>query len=149
VCTTRETNSPAATRDLRQLWRRIAFSILISNTDDHLRNHGFIRTTSAGWSLSPAFDLNPDPRPGPKLLSTAIDYDIHEARIDVLMDIAAYFRLSEADAVQTLGEVLNATSRWHEIAARLGLNATAIRDMAPAFDHQQASAARDLTGAAA
>jgi serine/threonine-protein kinase HipA len=144
-----ETSSPAATRDLRQLWRRIAFSILISNTDDHLRNHGFLRTTSAGWSLSPAFDLNPDPRPGPKLLSTAIDFDTREARIDVLLDVAGHFRLSRADAVQTLSDVVDATRRWRAVAAKLGLSATAIEGMAPAFTHRQASAARDMTGAVA
>lgn len=47
--------------DLRQLWRRLAFNILISNTDDHLRNHGFLYAGNAGWRLSPAFDLDPSP----------------------------------------------------------------------------------------
>jgi serine/threonine-protein kinase HipA len=55
-----ETSSPSATEDLRELWRRVAFSILISNADDHLRNHGFLRL-GPGWTLSPAFDLNPAP----------------------------------------------------------------------------------------
>lgn len=61
-----ERKSVQAEVDLIELWRRIAFSILISNTDDHLRNHGFLRTSSAGWTLSPAFDLNPDPSPAPE-----------------------------------------------------------------------------------
>ena len=60
-----EQHSPAATTDLRQLWRRVAFGILISNTDDHLRNHGFLHAGGASWTLSPAFDLNPNPQPGP------------------------------------------------------------------------------------
>ena len=87
-----EGQSQAATDDLRQLWRRIAFSVLITNTDDHLRNHGFLRTSTAGWTLSPAFDLNPYPGPGPRRLSTAIDEAIDEARIDALLGVASFFR---------------------------------------------------------
>ena len=68
-----ESDGVDVSADLHELWRRIGFSILISNSDDHLRNHGFLRLSSAGWTLSPAFDLNPDPRPGPKRLSTAIE----------------------------------------------------------------------------
>lgn len=89
-----EEHSPAAREDLAQLWRRIAFTVLIRNSDDHLRNHGFLRTSSAGWSLSPAFDVNPDPSPGAAHLSTAIDYDTTEARVDVLMGVADFFRLT-------------------------------------------------------
>ena len=100
-----ERDSPNAGEDLRQLWRRIAFSILISNTDDHLRNHGFLRNSTAGWTLSPAFDLNPDPSPGTKHLSTAIDIDDTVASIDTLMDVAEYFRLDGDDARQVLSEV--------------------------------------------
>jgi serine/threonine-protein kinase HipA len=141
-----ERHSAGAGEDLRQLWRRIAFSILISNTDDHLRNHGFLRASTAGWSLSPAFDLNPDPRPGPKHLNTAIDYDTAEARLDVLMDVAEHFRLTREDARAVLREVAGATSRWRAAAAKLGLDRAAIEHMAPAFEHDQARVAREITG---
>jgi serine/threonine-protein kinase HipA len=141
-----EAHSAGAGEDLRQLWRRIAFSILISNTDDHLRNHGFLRASTAGWSLSPAFDLNPDPRPGPKHLSTAIDYDTTEARLDALMDVAEYFRLARDDAHTVLREVAGATSRWRSAATRLGLDGPAIQYMAPAFEHDQARAALEIAG---
>lgn len=133
----------SATEDLRQLWRRIAFSILISNTDDHLRNHGFLRASTAGWSLSPAFDINPDPRPGPKHLSTAIDYEATAARLDTLMEVAPYFRLSDDEARATLREVADATSRWRTAAHLMGLD-SAVEQMAVAFDHDQASAAREI-----
>ena len=89
-----EERSTTATADLRQLWRRIAFSILISNTDDHLRNHGFVHERAESWILAPAFDLNPNPEPGPKELSTAIDFSNAYASVDVLMDVAEYFRLN-------------------------------------------------------
>ena len=130
-----ETESPRATEDLHELWRRIAFSVLIRNTDDHLRNHGFLRVTTAGWTLSPAFDLNPDPRPGPKLLSTAIDYDTREARIDTVLAVSALFRLDGEAAVNVLSEVVRAVGEWRRIATDAGLDGAAIEQMARAFEH--------------
>jgi serine/threonine-protein kinase HipA len=141
-----ERNSPNAAEDLRQLWRRVAFSILISNTDDHLRNHGFLRTSTAGWSMSPAFDLNPDPRPGPKYLCTAIDHDTTAARIDVLIDVAEYFRLSGEEARVVLADVTQATSRWRTVALQAGLNRAEVEHMALAFEHEQAEVARAIAG---
>ncbi len=140
-----ERHSPKTGEDLQELWRRIAFSILISNTDDHLRNHGFLRTSSAGWTLSPAFDLNPDPSLGPKHLHTAIDFDDTAASVDTLMDVAPHFRLDSDRARQVLGEVSNATSRWRTTAAQGGLGRAAVEQMAPAFEHSQADHARRLT----
>jgi serine/threonine-protein kinase HipA len=144
-----ERHAPTAGTDLRELWRRIAFSILVSNTDDHLRNHGFLRTSSAGWTLSPAFDLNPDPAAGPKLLSTAIDYEDHAASIERLMTVAEHFRLTQADAVGVLREVVDSTKGWRRTARELGLGAAAVEQMAPAFEHAQAAAAGELVGARA
>jgi serine/threonine-protein kinase HipA len=144
-----EEHSPAAHADLRELWRRVAFSILIRNTDDHLRNHGFLRESTAGWSLSPAFDLNPDPRPGPKYLTTAIDYATTEARIDVLFDVAEMFRLRDQEAGALLSEVTQATARWRDVAADAGLDAVAIDRMARAFEHDELERARQLIASAA
>jgi serine/threonine-protein kinase HipA len=140
-----EVHSSETTRDLRQLWRRVVFSILISNTDDHLRNHGFLRASSAGWSLSPAFDINPDPSPGPKYLSTAIDgVGDDPARLDPLMDLASLFRLKEEDARRVVGEVSEATARWPTVAKRVGLSAGEIEEMAPAFEHHERARAKTL-----
>jgi serine/threonine-protein kinase HipA len=135
-----ERESPDPTDDLAELWRRIAFSILISNTDDHLRNHGFLRRSEAGWSLAPAFDLNPDPAPGPKELSTAIDFDRHEARLETLVEVAAEFRVGATAAGRIIGEVSGATSRWRQVATKHGLSAAAQTQMAPAFEAQAAEA---------
>jgi serine/threonine-protein kinase HipA len=137
-----ETHSPEASADLARLWRRIAFSILISNTDDHLRNHGFLRLSSAGWSLSPAFDLNPEPEVGARHLHTAIDFDETEARVDVLVEVAPQFRLGEDGAGAVLREVSEATSRWRRVAQAQGLSRAAIEAMAPAFEHGEAAAAQ-------
>lgn len=144
-----ERHSPSAGDDLRQLWRRIAFSILIRNTDDHLRNHGFLRTSTAGWTLSPAFDLNPDPTPGGAELSTLIDYDTATARIDVLIDAAEYFRLDDDQARAILKEVATATAAWRSSARELGLPKAEVERMEPAFEHEQATLARDATGSTA
>lgn len=139
-----ELHSAEAGEELRQLWRRIAFSILISNTDDHLRNHGFLRTSTAGWSLSPAFDLNPDPEPGPKALSTAIDYNTDAARLDVLLDVAEHFRLGRVEAEAAIGEVSAATSDWRSAAANTGIGRAEIERMVTAFEHEQAETAASI-----
>jgi len=143
-----EEHSPSASADLRELWRRVAFSILIRNTDDHLRNHGFLRESTAGWALSPAFDLNPDPRLGPKYLTTAIDYGTTEARIDVLFDVAEMFRLGDHEAAGILSEVTDATERWRDVAADVGFDTVATDRMARAFEHDEIERARQLVASA-
>lgn len=139
-----EEESDRATEDLHQLWRRIAFSILISNTDDHLRNHGFLRATSGGWSLSPAFDLNPNPEPGMRLLNTAIDSRSNEASLAMLLEVAELFRLGVDEVRTIVGEVSDSTERWRDVAARAGLDRASIAQMEPAFEHESAEMARDL-----
>lgn len=139
-----ERNSPSATENLHELWRRMAFTVLISNTDDHLRNHGFLRASSSGWSLSPAFDLNPNPEPGPKHLSTAIDFDERQARVDTLMSVAEAFRLREDAAAAVLRDVVEATAQWRTVASRAGLDGFALDQMAPAFEHEQAEMAQEI-----
>jgi len=143
-----EESSDRATADLRELWRRVAFSILVSNTDDHLRNHGFLRATSGGWSLSPAFDINPNPEPGPKFLSTSIDGRSNAAGIELLLSVAEFFRLDEKKARAILAEVSEATGRWQEVGRRLGLDRASINEMRPAFEHEAAALARGLPAAA-
>lgn len=138
------TNSPSARDDLQELWRRMAFNVLTSNFDDHLGNHGFLRTSSAGWSLSPAFDLNPDPRPGGRLLQTSLDRNTYQASLTVLMDIATEFGLNGTEAQTILGQVSSATSQWREIAKRTELQ-NELEIMAPAFEHPEAEEARALT----
>ncbi len=144
-----ETESPRASEDLGELWRRMAFSMLIRNTDDHLRNHGFLRATTAGWTLSPAFDLNPDPRPGPKLLNTSIDYDSREARIDTVLAVSELFRLGQAKAESILSQVVRAVGEWRRTAADAGLDTAAVEQMARAFEHEEIARARGLVGSAA
>ena len=138
--------SPAPARDLEQLFRRVAFSILVSNTDDHLRNHGFLRT-STGWALSPAFDLNPNPE-APGTLSTTIDTDADTAAsIDALLATSVMYRLTQGRAIEVVGEVESATSTWRGSAARLGLASSEIDDMAAAFDTPERTRTSELGAA--
>ena len=139
-----EERSPAATAELRQLWRRMAFTILISNTDDHLRNHGFLHERGESWVLSPAFDLNPNPGPGPKHLSTRIDYDSTRVSIDTLMSVAPEFRLDADGALETLAHVTRAVARWRDVAVSQGLQEHDLDMMEPAFEHAEARRAWDL-----
>ncbi len=148
IADTVELLSPAPAIDLEQLWRRIAFSVLIRNTDDHLRNHGFLHSGGNRWVLSPAFDLNPNPAAGDDAhLSTAIDFDGTSARIDRLMSIHEYFRLTGAAAVAVLADVFAAVARWRHVARRAHIAASEIALMEPAFAGNQAADAAALLGA--
>jgi serine/threonine-protein kinase HipA len=120
------------TEDLRELWRRVAFSVLINNTDDHLRNHGFLRAPG-GWRLSPAFDVNPDPDPGVSR-QTGIGgaYDWAGA-IDSLMTYAKEFRLTPKAAGETLATVAAAIAMWPESAAANGIRASEVTRFADVF----------------
>lgn len=105
--------------DLAQLWRRIVFNIAVSNTDDHLRNHGFL-LTKKGWKLSPAYDLNPIVgKQGLHLnindASNALDYDLAFEVID-------FFRLGKEEATQIYDQVLLAVKQWKRIANSLGIS---------------------------
>ncbi|GAB5538209.1 MAG: HipA domain-containing protein [Salibacteraceae bacterium] len=105
------------TSDLKQLWRRIVFHICVSNTDDHLRNHGFLLTPK-GWKLSPAYDINPN-ETGTGL---TLNINEHENALDInlAMEASPYFRLSEKEALSIVTEVKSATANWHLAAEKLG-----------------------------
>lgn len=120
-------------QDIPALWRRIVFNILISNTDDHLRNHGFLYDGS-GWRLAPAYDLNPVPlEVKAHILSTAIDMTDATASLDLALSVAGYFDLSAAAAEQIITEVSQATAQWKKIAKQFAIPAPEIERMASAF----------------
>lgn len=105
--------------DLKQLWRRIVFSICVSNTDDHLRNHGFI-LTNKGWSLSPAYDINPvETGTGLKLNITENNNALD---INLALDVCHFFRLDKKCAMEIIDEVQSAVRNWREIASKYQLS---------------------------
>jgi serine/threonine-protein kinase HipA len=129
-------NGAAPNEDLQQLWRRIVFNVLISNTDDHLRNHGFLYEGPAGWRLSPAYDMNPVPVDvKPRVLSTSIDPDDPSASIDLAMHAAEYFGLNKKRAHTIAAEVAAVVSAWRKSAEKAGLSRAEIDRMASAFEH--------------
>ena len=106
---------------MQALWRRIVFSILISNTDDHLRNHGFLWAGPAGWRLSPAYDLNPVPTDiKPRVLTTTIDLDDGTASLRTGLRSRCLFRADAEAAREIAREVGHAVSAWRKEAARSG-----------------------------
>lgn len=122
------------TQDLQELWRRILFNIMISNTDDHLRNHGFLYG-QGGWYLSPAYDLNPIPLDiRPRILSTAIDSDDANGTIALAMSVIDYFGLSLKQAKDILSEVAGAVSKWRTEAKKLEIKNQEIERMTSAFE---------------
>lgn len=133
-------------QDMHALWRRIVFNILISNTDDHLRNHAFLYTGPDGWRLSPAYDLNPVPTDiKPRVLTTAIDLDDGTASLDLAMSVMGYFELDEAKAHVIAAEVGQAVATWREEAAQRSLTRAEIDRVASAFEHEDLKAALSLS----
>lgn len=115
---------------------------MISNTDDHLRNHGFLRKTTAGWSLSPAFDLNPSPEGAAKHLTTAIDETNTQASLATALEVAELFRVSQARARAIVADLSTATARWRDVARVAGLGGRQLEQLELAFEHEQSAAAR-------
>lgn len=136
----------AATKaDLIQLWRRVALSVLISNVDDHLRNHGFLHAGHEGWRLSPAYDLNPTPTDiRPRALSTSIDMNDPTASIELALETAEYYGLKHKDAKAIAAEIGRAVAGWREEAAGLGVSPREIERMASAFEHADSRKIRTL-----
>jgi serine/threonine-protein kinase HipA len=125
-----------AEEDCAQLWRRIVFSILVSNTDDHLRNHGFLYDRAGGWRLSPAYDMNPVPADiRPRILTTAIDEADSTASLDLAFDVAPHFGLRPDKARAIVREAGMAVTQWRETAASMGLSPREIERMSSAFEH--------------
>lgn len=117
-------------RDLEQLWRRIVFFICVSNTDDHLRNHGFL-LQDRGWALAPAYDMNPVATGGG--LSLNISRDDNSASLDLARSVASTFRIGEERREEIIAEVTDAVHHWQERAKQLNLPASEVSIMKRAF----------------
>ncbi len=116
--------------DLNQLWRRIVFSICVSNTDDHLRNHGFILTPT-GWELSPAYDINPNP--SGRGLSLNINDRSNALSLQIVMNIAPYFGITKGSEKKLINEIVNIVKEWRIVAKKFHIRASEQSQMADAF----------------
>jgi serine/threonine-protein kinase HipA len=116
--------------DMEELWRRIVFYILTSNSDDHLRNHGFLLTPK-GWRLSPAFDINPIP------LSTGLTLNISEHSnaldLDLAREVAEQFRVDVKKREEIITQVSGVVGHWHAVAAKFGISRSEMQKMEAAF----------------
>jgi serine/threonine-protein kinase HipA len=127
-----------ARQDAHALYRRVAFGVLASNVDDHLRNHGLLRLEKAGWTLSPAYDLNPVPADlKARILTTNIDLAEGTCSLDLLESASGYFALSLPKAREIIKEVATATATWRRVAREVGASAAEISRMASAFEHEE------------
>ena len=126
------TSQGAAPReDLVELWSRIVFNVMVSNTDDHLRNHGFLLTPNAGWRLSPAFDVNPVP--GSSALCLNINESDNALDLDLVRSVAPYFRIKDAQAASIIDRMADVVGAWREIAGSVGIKRAEQGEMADAF----------------
>ena len=118
--------------DLAELWKRIVFNMAISNTDDHLRNHGFL-LTKEGWRLAPLYDINPVPYGD--TLSLMVDEFSNEISISAAVSVAPHYGIPGRDAEMMAEEILRTVGRqWEKAAAANGLSREACNYMKPAFD---------------
>ena len=116
--------------DLEQLWRRVVFNILVSNTDDHLRNHGFILTDN-GWQLSPAYDMNPNEMGNGLTLN--ISENSNEQDISLALDTAKYYKLKNDEAIKILTDIRREIAKWRVVAKKLGIGNSEIEQTKRAF----------------
>ncbi len=120
-----------AAADLRELWSRIVFHLLVSNADDHLRNHGFILEPGKGWRLSPAFDINPTPGAGGLKLN--ISESDNALDLELARAVAPIFRVKRPEVETTIATMRGIVAQWPKLATRLGIPAREREFMAPAF----------------
>ncbi len=123
-------NGAQVTKDLEQLWRRIVFNVCISNTDDHLRNHGFL-LQDKGWVLSPAFDINPSATGNGLTLN--ISQDDNAQDLGLVRSVAPAFRIGEGRAEEIISEVTESVRSWPELAKEIKLPSREINVMKNAF----------------
>ena len=116
--------------DLEQLWRRVVFNILVSNTDDHLRNHGFILTNN-GWQLSPAYDMNPNEMGSGLTLN--ISENSNEQDISLALETAMHYKLKKDEAIKILNDMQLEIAKWRTVAKKLGMGSSEIEQMKRAF----------------
>lgn len=119
-------------RDLLELWKRMVFNMAVSNTDDHLRNHGFL-LGKEGWRLSPAYDVNPNIYG--EALSLNIDSNNNSIDFGLALSVSRLYDISEKVAKESINEIKNVVEKnWRSLAMKYGLSRSEIEEMSPAFD---------------
>lgn len=137
----------AAREDIEQLWRRLVFSVLITNVDDHLRNHGFLHGGHGLWRLAPAFDINPFPDRARELKTWPGEETGPSATIDAALAVRDSFGIPRDRSLEIIRETELAVADWRREAKTLRMSKREIDDFADAFEHPERAAARRVAGA--
>jgi len=120
--------------DIEELYRRIAFSILINNVDDHLHNHGFLHVRHGQWRLAPAFDINPFPHRARELKTWISDDAGPESSLDALQAVALYFQINKPLSDTIIAEVTSAVKNWRQVGSEMGMSKTELDAFTEAFE---------------
>jgi serine/threonine-protein kinase HipA len=129
-------NGAQVRADAAELYRRMAFNVLASNVDDHLRNHGFLWQGQGGWTLSPAYDVNPTPQDlKPRILTTSLAPDDTTCSVAMLLEVSEYFSLNLAAAREIVKSVAQVTASWRDAASARGARPGEVNRLASAFEH--------------
>lgn len=139
------THALDAPAQLTELYRRVLFTILVSNNDDHLKNHGLLHAGGGRWTLSPAFDVNPQPDRHRHLETGISELSGHAASIEAAVDAAPFFDVERADAIAMLSRMASTIDeRWRACCGAAGMTAREIERYEPAFDHAESRIARRI-----
>ncbi len=139
------THAENARAQLTELFRRILFTILVSNNDDHLKNHGLLHVGGGRWALSPAFDINPQPHRHRHLETGISELSGNAASIEAALNAADFFGIAADDAAAMLrGMVETISERWPARCRETGMSSAQIKRLAPAFEHEETRAAHRL-----
>jgi serine/threonine-protein kinase HipA len=134
-------NGATPQSDIEELWRRMAFSILITNVDDHLHNHGFLHVNRGQWRLAPAFDINPFPDRVREMKTWVSEDTGPEATIEALLSVIPYFQITKERAKEILLKMEHAISQWREAGKSIGMTERELDQFSEAFEHPEREAA--------
>jgi serine/threonine-protein kinase HipA len=131
--------------DFRELYRRLIFTILVSNKDDHLKNHGFLYVGAGQWRLSPMFDVNPAPDRNPHLETAILEGGAHDRSVNLALETCEFFELPEAEAREMIRDTAQRISNgWREVLRQVGVSGALARDYEPAFVHDEMEMALEI-----
>lgn len=136
-------HSDAPGRDLLELFKRIAFTILVSNTDDHLKNHGFLYAGNGQWRLSPLFDVNPSPDRHRELKTAISEISGTTASVAILLEHTPFFDVTASDATEILKHMaITIRQHWRGMGQKLGMTRQDFEVYRPAFEHEDTDVAQ-------
>ncbi len=128
--------------DFEELYQRLIFTILVSNKDDHLKNHGFLYVGNGQWRLSPVFDVNPAPDRNPHLETAIMEGGSHDRTVELALEAGPFFEIASGDARQMIRAMARKVSdNWREALCSVGVSGNAAKDYELAFVHEQSDAA--------